>query len=376
MREFAGLFCWPGYYICTYTMLCRQPMDVEAREVGLDSNVGGVVASNGVGDSRDDVVPATCPAESRHQQQDTGPNTREKVAAGGARIKSLAQSLPRSFRRVLQALVCGTGVAARHVYGSRSNGRYTMRLSGSWQGPVAALYSDALEEAGSDLHTARGGEPEAEPELPQDWPCVLLKMQRAADAEPDEDACHAAVTRACPHVAPRFLFSVTVGAVRLTFMEWLEECTTVYTLHRRKSQLLTPELSRVAQDCVVDMWLRAGVLHCDMHANNALVSSASSSGRFYIIDFGMAVVLPDEMRATLKTLIEEDGLRPATAYDRVCKKFAHRMLLKKGYEVDEDEDGRADWNDDADFLRLMRSYCRHGRVDADTASTLPQPLSM
>ncbi|PNG99364.1 hypothetical protein TSOC_014867 [Tetrabaena socialis] len=223
-----------------------------------------------------------------------------------------------------------------------------MRLQGPWQSIVKRCMSDASLVKMSAMYP-----PEIDLEGIDEWPNVLLKMQRAKDADPDEDYCHHLVTRKCPDISPRFLFGITIAGVRISFMEWLDNCASMYDLRKEKSPMLNNGMATAIQSCIKDMWLKAGVLHCDMHLNNVLVSRDTK--KVYIIDYGMAMQIDDAMRDDLIQALENKRMRPAHAFDKFCKDHALKVILRRGYNIDDMDD----WNDDASFLRLLAStYCR------------------
>ncbi|PNH04450.1 hypothetical protein TSOC_009409 [Tetrabaena socialis] len=260
----------------------------------------------------------------------------------------LSSKLPRVYVRVLQALVYGSGVKPAFVYGSRSNDRYTMRLQGPWRSIVDRCLTEASTVRSSALYprVVDLGGTEA-------WSDVLLKMQCAKDADPDEDECHAVVTTACPEISPRFLFGMTIAGVRISFMEWLDDCASLYDLHKAKSPLLDVGMYMGVRDAVAKMWLTAGVLHCDLHPNNILIGRKTHA--VYIIDYGMAMQIDGEMRDDLHEVLHRKGVRAEDAFDAICKDHALKVIVRRGYNVDDMDD----WNDDGTFLRLLRStYCK------------------
>ncbi|KAG2426970.1 hypothetical protein HXX76_012755 [Chlamydomonas incerta] len=153
-----------------------------------------------------------------------------------------------------------------------------------------------------------------------------------------------------PDISPRFILGVTFSAVRVSFMEWLDDCASVYQLCKSGSPLLNDGLYQRARSAVRRMWLDAGVLHCDLHLDNVLVARAD--GRIFIIDYGMAVRMPPPVHSQLSRYLGEKRLSPMRAYNRACKDLAHEVLVHRGYDV---EDGN--WHDDGSFLAIMKSYC-------------------
>lgn len=91
------------------------------------------------------------------------------------KVKKLSTCLPGGFVKVLQALVCGTGVHVHLIYSSNSNDRYTLRLSGPWQDVVRRCVRDASGVKSSALYPPAN---EIDLEAIDEWPSVLLKMQR------------------------------------------------------------------------------------------------------------------------------------------------------------------------------------------------------
>ncbi|PNH00070.1 hypothetical protein TSOC_014123 [Tetrabaena socialis] len=273
---------------------------------------------------------------------------RDEVGSNFSRKPKLSSKLPRVYVRVLQALVYGSGVKPAFVYGSRSNDRYTMRLQGPWRSIVDRCLTEASTVRSSALYPRvvdLGGT--------EVWSDVLLKMQCARDADPDEDECHAVVTTACPEISPRFLFGMTIAGVRISFMEWLDDCASLYDLHKAKSPLLDVGMYMGVRDAVTKMWLTAGVLHCDLHPNNILIGRKTRA--VYIIDYGMAMQIDGEMRDDLHEVLHRKGVRAEDAFDAICKDHALKVIVRRGYNIDDMDD----WNDDGTFLRLLRStYCK------------------
>ena len=263
--------------------------------------------------------------------------------------KKLKKCLPKSFTKVLQALVCGTGVKVTLVYSSRDNERYTMRLEGPWHDLLRRCVIDANNERSSFVYPV-----DADLGGIDAWPSVLLKMQFADDADDEEDECHTIVTKECPGIAPKFLVGMTVGGVRLGFMEWLDDCTTMSDLYQSRSPMLK-SVAESAAEKVQRLWMDAGVLHGDLHTDNVLVSS---TGEVFLIDFGMSIRIDDSVRLRLKEAINSKKTRPANAYDDLCKEHAFKALSKRGYKIEKDDE---EWNDDGSFLRLLNNYVKKAR---------------
>ena len=274
---------------------------------------------------------------------------RVNVTGLGRKKKTLRNCLPKTFVKVLQALVCGTGVKATLIYSSKDNGRYTMRLEGPWQDLLKKCVRQASHVRSSTMYPCND---EVNLEGIDAWPSVLLKMQFAADVDEEEDDCHAEVTRKCPGISPRFLVGMTVGGVRLGFMEYLENCVSLTDVYKEKGPALSQTIAAASQ-LVQRLWLDAGILHGDLHTENVLVSR--DTGAVYLIDYGMSIRMGDTMREALNDSIASEDTRPAKAYDEICKDFAYRTLLKRGYEIDIDDE---EWNDDGNFMRLLRTYAR------------------
>lgn len=273
----------------------------------------------------------------------------------------LSLCLADPFDKVLQVMTCGTQVQPSLVYSSQSNTRHVIKLSGLWQSRVRRILDETLS---LDPQYPCHLQPEKEIiDLTgiDAWPSVLLKLQRSDEVD-DEDTCHRRVNTLAPDIAPRFLFSFSIDiphthGVRVTFMEWLENCKTIYQLRRANPEMITPDLYVRTEAIVRDMWTRAGVLHCDLHPSNVLVSL--NTGRPYIIDYGMAFVMEDAMRKKLCEVLENEGLSMIDAYKKVCKRHARHVIQQRGYNL-EDSSGRIDdydWNDDASLLDILHRYC-------------------
>ena len=266
------------------------------------------------------------------------------------RKRTISSCLTDPYRQVLQNITCGTGIHPVMIYGSQSNGRFALRLDGPWQKKAHEMLEHARSNIGCDLELNEDVERECE-----SWPCVLLKLQKASEVD-DEDMCHALANLLAPGISPRFLMSFTVKSpthkgVRLTFMEWLDDCKTVYQLHRERSPILTPEVFNRAEKAIVDMWTRAGIIHCDLHPSNVMISLKTHD--VYVIDYGMAIIMDDKMREKLGVEIRERGSQCIDAFNKVCRKRAYRIILDRGYNLSSEDD----WNDDAGFLDTMYRYC-------------------
>jgi tRNA A-37 threonylcarbamoyl transferase component Bud32 len=265
-------------------------------------------------------------------------------------MSSIYKSLPEKFARVLQAICCNNDVKIEMVYKCQSNKRYTFRLSGQWRPLLEKIYRDALEFPESKIYPPESQDPFTTETL-KPWDSVLLKMQLNRDADEEEDQCHSAICKAAPDIVPTFLFSFSVACmdVRVTFMEWLDGCVSIRKLRTRKSPQLNQQLYQRALAAVKEMWLKGHVLHSDMHTNNMLFQQ--STGRVFIIDFGMAMTIPEEVQKELPRAVERKGA--IRAYETLCKELALMNIVKRGYEIDEDEE----WNDDATLLKTLKRYC-------------------
>jgi hypothetical protein len=264
---------------------------------------------------------------------------RDMDAAG-----DIFRRLPKRYIRVLQALVCGTGVVVELIYNSKSNDRYTLKLSGPWHAIVKRAVEDSANVSSANLLHTEYLETLARS------PDVLLKMQDAEMVDAEEDICHALITKKTPEIAPKLMTSLTVGCIRLTFMEYLPNAVSLYKLYKDADPVVTKCLIKRIETVVERMWLDAGVIHCDMHPNNVLICGT----RVYIIDFGMATPINDERLESMQKLIRKDKKPLRHAFDAICKRFAFRAMTRRGYDVDDDEG----WNDDATFLELIHTYLK------------------
>ena len=301
--------------------------------------------------------------------------------------------LPRRFLNIVQWFTGDGQLTPRVLYGSRSHRRYVVCLEGrAWLDKVRDCL-DALPTAASSNATPPNVT-SADLESARAWERVIIKLQDQNEDAENENMCHARISAKCPELAPRLLFGFTVSDVRVSFIECLDDCRTVYDLRKARSDLLNENLYEHALGLMQRMWTEAGVLHCDMHTNNAMVSA---SGRMYIIDFGMAVVMQEDMRRELQAAIREEvakdhrakkgpwrlwGGRGAAggggkrvvppagrnnrdpskgphalvrAYNRVCRDYALDSILDRGYHVSSGDDDDA-WNDDGSFLETLRRY--------------------
>lgn len=245
------------------------------------------------------------------------------------------------------------------IYKSGSNERFALKLNGPWQDLLRNLIHEAREAPVSKLF----------PEVPEIgdidvYATSLLKLQVASHVDDCEDECHDLVSRSTSlKIVPRFYASFTMGPVRATFMEFLEDCTSVRVIRRSlkshnddeltEEMKFTDEMYKRMEDGLRMMWVEAGVMHCDLHPSNVLVSK---EGRVYFIDFGMAIKMDEKMREKLKRALEKKKGLPE-AFDSACKKKAFDILLRRGYDIDDEDD----MNDDAEFLRMMQGYCENPR---------------
>lgn len=271
--------------------------------------------------------------------------------------RNVSNCLPQRFRKILQILLCGTSVSPSIIYKSGSNERFALKLSGPWQDLLRNLVHEASEAPISKIFPPRPNLDDID-----EYSNALLKLQVASHVDESEDECHELVYRTTSNkIVPRFYTSFTMGPIRATFMEFLEDCTSVRVIRRslksgdeniREEMKFTDEMYKKMEDGLKMMWVEAGVMHCDLHPSNVLVSSG---GRVYFIDFGMAIKMDDKTREKLKRALEKKSGLPE-AFDSACKKKAFNILLKRGYEIEDEND----MNDDAEFLRMMQGYCEIG----------------
>lgn len=102
--------------------------------------------------------------------------------------------------------------------------------------------------------------------------------------------------------SPKLYFAgVDVAArVFVTVME-LVNGVTLYEYLRGK-RTLTPSTYLNIEKAIVSMWLN-GIVHGDLHDDNIMVSRNGS--RVWVIDFGFAVVLPDNRLQALKRVMDD-----------------------------------------------------------------------
>ncbi|PNG99067.1 hypothetical protein TSOC_015160, partial [Tetrabaena socialis] len=174
----------------------------------------------------------------------------------------------------------------------RSNPKYGIHVTGpDWRKVIGALMKKRWSQKHPVEHRMDGSER---------WSGIFLKLQTSNFHPIEEDRCHAIVNRACPGISPRIIFGLTHGRVRITAMEWIENCTTLYEVLRDPTHFLDRIIARLPYRItaiVSHMWCRAGIAHGDLHEKNVLVSA---QGSVYIVDFGFSVRLPHRMKNKLQ----------------------------------------------------------------------------
>jgi hypothetical protein len=310
-------------------------------------------------------------------------------AKGGNKINKMKQLqlMPSKFRHLIQSLTCGgRPVKTSVVYTSFTNSRFTLKCSGAWQDVLRSRISASQAEKSLDLF------PRAEDVMKlldgpaaSKWPSVLIKLQDEAKMDPDEDKCHSAVNRTCPGMSPRLICSMTISGIRVTFMEWLDSCMSLYDVSKKRPDLMTRQVYEDLREMVRRMWLDAGVLHCDLHMNNVLccghgLSDSPASEtletpaklKCYIIDYGMALLMDEAMRKKLAATVMAKEVPMSRAYDLVCKETVLNVILSRGYSI---SSNHSDLNDDGSFLRAVWREC-HPRDDkAPAKRPLESPFS-
>ena len=281
-------------------------------------------------------------------------------AAGAATKSSSLTELPLSFRNALQELVGGSGkrtggVGAEVTYKNAADGRYVLHLTGRWREALgicvrragadasAAMFPEGIDEAMQRIKAHHASDADVD--------AIVVKMQWARDVCEDEEPCHDRVCQRCPRIAPQLLVGLTLSNVRLTCMELLRDCVTLTEIG---PETLDAQVHKASVRLVRRMWLDAGVLHCDLHTSNVLISKRT--GELRVIDFGMAMRMTDTLKDRLRRAIDDDG-DDVGAYDALCKSIVLQELEGRGYCLT-GQKGQV-WHDDGTFVRLMRSHCEN-----------------
>lgn len=259
--------------------------------------------------------------------------------------------MDKAFVSVIHSILPGTRIRVKFVYGNEQHNRYTLRLTGPWQALVRDLRAKAANAPHSKLYPPVDA---PTPFMDAPWTSILIKMQPIdtdSKHHPHEDRCQHIMSEVCPDIAPRFIMSMNLKGIRITFMEWLNDCVSVHDLCQARSPVMDIQMIEKIRDAVRRMWLDAGILHGDMHLNNVLIRQ--SDKRVFIIDFGLAIRLPEDTRKLLEDAIGTRNSLLRKSYNDICKDFALKRIKKRGYEIGDSGDN---WNDDGTFLRDLYKY--------------------
>jgi tRNA A-37 threonylcarbamoyl transferase component Bud32 len=266
--------------------------------------------------------------------------------------KMSTSSLPHHIRVVLDIITNNLDVDLEIICNNADHYRYILKLGGNWQNVLfrcATMNSESDDDDDLDFFIDF-----------EDKPSVCIKLQNAEYADDDEDVCHKIISLKCPGISARFIQSVTILGVRITFMEYLDGCSTLRSLSKSKSPLLTRAFYKKTKAVVRSMWEDAAIIHCDLHLDNILVSPA---GRIFLIDFGMSMVLDNKMHTNLITAVKKTAM--GSAFNTVCKDFALSTIMKRGYDLTPG----SQWNDDVSGLAAIRRAC----INRPQAPNPPSP---
>jgi hypothetical protein len=133
---------------------------------------------------------------------------------------------------------------------------------------------------------------------------------------------------------------------RFTFMSHVADAVSLYDHLNRHPERLTPDLFVRLEYAVLTMWF-SGYAHCDFHTRNVLLDR---QGTPFIIDYGYAIVIPDDIVSDLKSWWAREWTNPDAdeaygggAPERLKVYAIKRMRIKMNLK----------FNWEGNFLRCM-----------------------
>ena len=101
------------------------------------------------------------------------------------------------------------------------------------------------------------------------------------------------------------------------------------------------------EDCLVKMWLE-GWSHSDAHDKNVLLTKDGGSVKAFVVDFGSAVKLPDDVRQAVRQAVSE-GREAIDIYDSIIQPYVDAYKRTWGFTW---------YNPNAKALRVYRTHTK------------------